>query len=62
MLEVDAFLALDVDIGLVGLPERLRGDVDHSAVDIHELRHGSPSLSVATRAEEAYTPGCRLKS
>jgi hypothetical protein len=43
-LEVDPFLALDVDVRLVRGSERLRRDTGHPVVNVHELGHGSDLL------------------
>ena len=43
VLVVDAFLALDVEVALVGFGELLRGHAEEPVVDIHELRPSSVS-------------------
>ena len=45
--EVDAFIALDGEIGVVSGPQVLGGDSRHVMVDIHELRHDDdPSVRI----------------
>src|SRR5262245_32905353 len=41
-LEVDALVALDREIPLVGFLELGGRDADETAVNVHELRHGIP--------------------
>ena len=55
VLVVDAFLALVVEVALVGFGELLRAHAEEPVVDIHELRHRGRSPSVGP---DARRPSC----
>ena len=44
LLERNALIALDVQVGLVCISERLAGNPHHAGVYVHELRHHEPPL------------------